>query len=215
MKTKCPSCGATASLDVLLSNDGAREAITAALQLPAPLGKLLIQYLGLFRPKERDLSFDRVAKLLGELLPMINDGHIERGGRAWPAPLPAWKEALEQMLVTRDKLQLPMKSHGYLLEIIAGMGSRVEAAAEERREQERQRRTGGSGLITLSNPESASGPDGHTEEKKPSLMDKTPEERREISQRFLKGFRAPERSTISKEDQLKELELAMRQQEEK
>lgn len=140
MKTKCPACGASASLDVLLSNEGARAAVTMALQLPAPLGKLLVQYLGLFRPASRELSFDRVATLLGELLPMIQAGQIERAGRTWAAPVPAWKEALEQMLVARDKLQLPMKSHGYLLEIIAGMGSKAEAFKERAQEEQLRHR---------------------------------------------------------------------------
>lgn len=141
MRTKCPCCGATASLDVLVTQDGAREALMAAFQMPAPLGKLMVQYIALFRPPKRDLSFDRVNTLLGELMPMIQAGQIERGGRAWVAPLAAWQNAIEQMLMTRDKLQLPLKGHGYLLEVIAGMGSRAEAVAETKREDARRHRS--------------------------------------------------------------------------
>lgn len=140
MKLKCPACGATFSLDVLLTHDGAREALMTALAIPAPLGKLLVQYLALFRPASRDLSFDRVATLLSELLPMIEAGQIERNHRSWVAPIPVWKEALEQIQSQRDKLQLPLKSHGYLLEIIAGMGGRAEAIAETKREEARHHR---------------------------------------------------------------------------
>ena len=137
MKLNCPSCGAVMSLDVLISNDGAREAVMAALALPAPLGKLLVQYIALFRPAQRQLSFDRVKSLLTELAPMIEAARIERSARTWAAPLEYWKAAIEEMLAKRDKLSLPLKSHGYLLEIIAGYANKAEGATETKREQAR------------------------------------------------------------------------------
>lgn len=143
MKTKCPSCGAVTSLDVLLAHDGARDALLAALRMPAPLGVLVVKYLGLFRPATRELTFDRVASLLNELLPMIQDGQIERNGRTWPAPVPYWIDAIEDMLAKRDRLQLPMKSHGYLLEIISGISNQMEAKKEEKQEQQRRQRSAG------------------------------------------------------------------------
>lgn len=138
MKLNCPACGATASLDVLIGNDGAREAVMTALKLPAPIGKLLVQYVALFRPAQRQLSFDRVANILGELLPMIEAGRIERSGRQWPAPLDYWKAALEDMLAKRDRLTLPLKGHGYLLEVIAGMANKAEGAQEAKAEESKQ-----------------------------------------------------------------------------
>lgn len=137
MRLTCPACGGIMSLDVALGNEGAREAIMLALQLPAPLGKILIQYVAMFRPATRQLSFDRVASLLGELQPMIEAAKIERHGRVWPAPYDYWKTALEDILSKRDKLQLPLKSHGYLLEIITGYANKAESKEESKREQER------------------------------------------------------------------------------
>ena len=137
MRLTCPACGGMMSLDVLLGNEGAREAIMLALQLPSPLGKMLIQYVALFRPATRQLSFDRVANLLGELQPMIESAKIERHGRIWPAPYDYWKTALEDILAKRDKLQLPLKSHGYLLEIITGYANKAEAKQEAKLEQDR------------------------------------------------------------------------------
>ena len=134
MKTSCPACGATFSLDTLLGNEGAREAVMAALAIPAPLGKLLVQYLALFRPAQRQLSFDRVANLLNELLPMIAAAKIERNGRIWSAPQDYWKMAVEEMLGKRDKLTLPLKGHGYLLTIIEGYSNKAEAKAEAQTE---------------------------------------------------------------------------------
>lgn len=141
MKTSCPACGAVASVDVLIGNEGAREAVMTALAMPAPIGKLLVQYLGLFRPAQRQLSFDRVANLLGELLPMIGEAKIERGGRIWSAPQDYWVMALNEMLAKRDALTLPLKSHGYLLAIIEGYSSKAEAKKEVQTESHRRGHT--------------------------------------------------------------------------
>lgn len=136
MKLSCPACGAVHSLDVLLANDSAREAVMSALALPAPLGKLLIQYVALFRPNQRQLSFDRVARLLDELKDPISNAKIERNGRIWPAPLDTWKAALSEMIALRDaqKLRLPLASHGYLFEIIAAQADKAANAAERAKE---------------------------------------------------------------------------------
>ena len=147
MKTTCPACGAVASLDVLLGNDGAREAVMTALAIPAPLGKLLVQYLGLFRPAQRKLSFDRVASLLRELLPMIAEAKIARGGRIWSAPQDYWVMALTEMLAKLDALTLPLKSHGYLLTIIAGFSEKAEAKKEAQIEAHRGGRTQVGGVV--------------------------------------------------------------------
>lgn len=112
MKLCCPACGSVFSLDVLLASESARGAVMSALELPAPLGKLLIQYIALFRPAQRQLSFDRVARLLEELRQPISDAKIERNGRLWPAPLDTWRAAITEMLALRDtqKLRLPLLS---------------------------------------------------------------------------------------------------------
>lgn len=155
MKTTCPGCGAVASLDVLLGNDGAREAVMAALEIPAPLGKMLVQYLGLFRPANRNLSFDRVANILNELLPMIREAKIERSGRIWSAPQEYWKSAIEDMLAKRDRLTLPLKNHGYLLTIIESYSNKAEAKKEEQTEQQRggQTQVGGSAAHVIQPPQ--------------------------------------------------------------
>lgn len=137
MRLSCPACGAMTSLDVLIGHAGAREAVLAALKLPAPIGDLLIQYVALFRPAQRQLSLDRLARLLNDLQPMIQAGKIERNGRLWAAPLDAWRLALEEMIAKRDKLTLPLKSHGYLLEIISSAANRSEAKEEAKREEQR------------------------------------------------------------------------------
>lgn len=135
MKTTCPACGAVTSLDALIGNEAARSLLVMALE-QTQTGKRLIRYVALFRPAQRQLSWDRVASLLGELLDLIKAGKVERHGRLWAAPETAWISALDEMLAKRDsgKLTLPLKNHGYLLEIITGQANKVEAAAETRKE---------------------------------------------------------------------------------
>lgn len=137
MRLACPACGAEMTLDVLLNVEGAREAVLAALALPAPLGKLLVQYLTLFRPPKRQLSWERVATLLTDLALPIAEARLERGGRVWPAPLEVWRAALEEIVTKRDKLTLPLKSNGYLFEIVVGLAHKAEGAKETLREQNR------------------------------------------------------------------------------
>lgn len=120
MKVKCSACGAVHSLDALVANEAASQALNAALLVNGELGRALIGYLGLFRPAKSSLTFERVATILNELTPMITAQTIKRDGQEFKAPPEAWVYAINQMLANRQTLKLPMKSHGYLLEIIAG-----------------------------------------------------------------------------------------------
>lgn len=137
MKLVCPACGSVNSLDSLIGHDGARAALAELAALSGPLAGAVLRYLALFRPAKRQLSFDRVASLLAELNPMILAARIERNGRTYAAPREVWVGAIDSILASRDRLTLPLKSHGYLLEVIVGQTQKAEAAAETKREASR------------------------------------------------------------------------------
>ncbi len=120
MKTRCPACGATTSLDALLGHSEASQAFLSAINLVGDLAKPMIQYLGMFRSDSRDLTFDRASKLLNELAADINANQIKRGHHFYPAPQAAWIWAINTIIERRDqsKLQLPFKNHGYLYEVL-------------------------------------------------------------------------------------------------
>lgn len=141
MRITCPSCNAQYSLEAALQMDAARSALMRALAMPAPLAGLLAQYLGLFRSKGRVLAFDRADRLMAELLPMLKAETVNRNGNNRRAPIAVWQSALEEMIALRDanKLRLPLKSHGYLLEIVFAAADKLEATAERETEQQRQR----------------------------------------------------------------------------
>lgn len=121
MRTRCPACGATLSLDALIAHDGARDALVAAFKLSGQLGSAVVHYLALFRPAARELTMDRVAKLLGEILPDIQAQRISRDGQVFEAPLEAWVWGIEQSIAAREagRLKTPLKTHGWLYEVIS------------------------------------------------------------------------------------------------
>ena len=73
-----------------------------------------------------------MAKLLNEILPDIQRGVIYRDRMECIAPPEAWIYGFREMLAKRNSgsLKLPLKSHGYLYEVISswqGQGLQVVA----------------------------------------------------------------------------------------
>lgn len=126
MKTRCHNCGATASLDMLVSTNAAGRAFAAAFNVPAPLAPLMLKYLGLFRPPERELSFGRATTLLAEITPFITAGKLTFDRQTTAAPIGAWAWAINQVLAARDAgtLKMPMTTHNYLYRIVQGYDHR-------------------------------------------------------------------------------------------
>ena len=133
MRSRCPCCGTTSSLDVLVAHEDARAALAAAFQVSMPLGSALVRYLALFRPATRELTMPRVATLTHALLPFIQAGSIPRKGRDWPVAIEDWVQAIELALLARDagKLTLPLSTHGYLFEVLCSIADRAERSQED------------------------------------------------------------------------------------
>jgi len=137
MRLVCPCCAAEFPLEAAMSDVSARQAIARAFSL-TPIGDVLLPYVGLFKPAKQALKMPALVRILDELLVDIKAGQITRGGTIYPAPQEYWRSAIETMLASRDKLSLPLKSHGYLYEIIASFGNRAAAAQERKSEQGRK-----------------------------------------------------------------------------
>ncbi len=69
MRTRCPCCGTTASLDVLVAHEDARAALATVFGLAQPLGVAMVRYLSLHRPATRELTMARVATLSASCCP--------------------------------------------------------------------------------------------------------------------------------------------------
>lgn len=127
MKLTCPACGAQTSLEAMTEDAAARRVAALFGELPPVVARQVPAYLALFRPAKTGLRWTRVETILGELVPMVHDG-FKRGGRVCKAAADHWATALHQ--VCGRELRLPLKGHGYLLEVVAGLADHQAAAAE-------------------------------------------------------------------------------------
>jgi len=139
----CPACRNPLTFEVVVANESVRECIKLLVQAHPSASRLLrplLAYVGLFAPaKQQAIRYERMAAILGELVPMIRDAQITRNGRTWPAPLAYWEQALDQVVERGHggTLKLPLKSHGYLLEVLAQLASQADSKAEQTLERSR------------------------------------------------------------------------------
>ena len=136
MRIVCPCCQADFPIEAGLNDVEARNAIKRAFSL-SPIGAQLLFYLQLFKPAKQAMRMDKFARLLNELVDMIHAGKIMHNGAFYSAPQKYWELAINQMLDNRQQLKLPMKSHGYLISIIAGYAEKEEAKVEKQTEARR------------------------------------------------------------------------------
>lgn len=143
----CPVCRTPLTWDVIFAHVGVRDAMKALVNAH-PDGALLLRpllaYVTLWAPAKTAMRYERIAAVVNELVAMTRAAQIERNGRTWPAPLDYWRQAFDEVVgrAHAGTLRVPLTSHGYLLEVIAGYSNRAEAQAETARESQRAGHTG-------------------------------------------------------------------------
>ncbi len=140
MKISCPSCGAVYEMEAAVQTAEGKRLAALLADLPPEIAKGLLSYLTLFRAPSGQLRAATMLRRAEELLPSIREGAITRGGRKIPVTPALWAEAFHHLAARPGSLRLPLKSHGYLLEVLAGLSDRMAAAAEDQREQRRRNR---------------------------------------------------------------------------
>lgn len=129
----CPSCGATASACAWENDIAAREAMQTIIALPAPVGKVMLGYLSLFRPTERALTWKKVKKVVGELSALVATGYLQVQGKpARPCQPRLWAMGMEQMVERSATLQRPLKNHNYLRQIVWQLADQADAKQEQK-----------------------------------------------------------------------------------
>lgn len=136
----CPVCGASLSLEVVFSDADARQALDRLVALSVPLGARVLKYVGLHKPPRQHLTAAKKIKLLLQLLPDLERGAVRYKGRDWTASATTWAAAFDQVCAASDggAIDLPLKGHGYLYAVVAGIADKAEARAEAQREAERK-----------------------------------------------------------------------------
>lgn len=141
MKVACPSCGSTFDLDAAVSDADARRFVDLVAGLEPRVAKPLIQYLALFRPEKTGMRWSRMLALADELMPMIREARVRRNGTVYAVPTDAWAGALSMLADRPKNLTLPLKSHGYLLEILASQAEKIAAGVERQTEANKSKRS--------------------------------------------------------------------------
>lgn len=139
MKVTCPACGSAFDLDAAVSDADARRFVDLVAGLEPRVAKPLIQYLALFRPAKTGMRWSRMLALAQEVEPAIREARIRRNGITYAVPLDAWSAALSMLADRPKNLTLPLRSHGYLLEILANQAEKTAAKIET--EAEARKRT--------------------------------------------------------------------------
>lgn len=137
MQIACPVCFARFALEAGRLDADARRAVALLGGFEGVPAGLLVEYLGLFRTPARGLPWRRAARLLEELAEVWRAGAVRRRGRDWPLTPGAWREGLEAVAARGRSggLDLPLRRHAYLYEVLAHAADRAGAEEERRREE--------------------------------------------------------------------------------
>lgn len=126
MQLHCPCCGEQFPFEAGFADaDGKRLAALMA-GLDPKLGRAVLNYLRLFSPAKRSLRMTKAIRLVEELVALVDSGMVQRDARtndSKPATPRIWVAGIEQMLASRERLQLPLENHNYLRAVVYGIAS--------------------------------------------------------------------------------------------
>lgn len=137
MHATCPHCAFQAEIEAFFADDEGKRLAAVVAELPAECGRAVLAYLRLFKPAKTGLRTARAVKLAREVVALVAAGTVckdERSGVRRPTSPSMWAQGIEQMLAQRDRLTLPLETHGYLRAVVFGLADSADAAAERQRE---------------------------------------------------------------------------------
>ena len=135
MQIQCPCCGEQFPFEAGFADADGKQLAALFAKLDPKLGRAVLGYLRLFSPAKRGLRMTKAVRLVEELLVLVEAGQVQRDARtdeSKPAPPRLWAAGIEQMIVQRERLQLPLENHNYLRAVVFGIASdpaQVQAAA--------------------------------------------------------------------------------------
>lgn len=134
----CPNCGSELCLTTVFSAAEDQAALARLITESVPLGAHIMRYTDLHAPAKQRLTAAKRIKLVRQLLPDLERWAISHKGRTWSVTQATWEAAIDQLLQQRDagRLELPLKGHGYLYAVLAGMADKAGEQAEQQRDQE-------------------------------------------------------------------------------
>lgn len=132
----CPSCAATHSAEAWSQDAAIRETIAAVVKLPRDVQEHLFEYLALFRPPKRALSWRRARRVVGELAELVAAREV--GWETLP-PRPAtpalWAHGMGEMIGRKAGFKAHFTAHNYLKKIVYDLADEADREAEKRTRQ--------------------------------------------------------------------------------
>lgn len=133
MQLQCPCCGEQFPVEAGFADAEGKRLAALLAGLEPRLGKAVLNYLRLFSPAKRGLRMVKAIRLVEELLALVEAGQVQRDARtsdSKPAAPRLWAAGIEQMVLTRERLQLPLENHNYLRAVVWGIASDPALAAQ-------------------------------------------------------------------------------------
>jgi len=138
MKLVCPSCGATASAEAWTNDTAIRYTFDALVQLPSPVLRQALAYLGLFRQGTKALPWQRALVIARSLNELVAEGSVHwQGGETRPINAEIWGKAIEATIASGPK---GLRNHNYLRKCAWDLAADLAAKTERDREAARMKR---------------------------------------------------------------------------
>lgn len=145
MQLQCPCCGEQFPVEAGFADAEGKRLASLLAGLDPRLGKAVLNYLRLFSPPKRGLRTIKAIRFVEDLIALFETGQVQRDARNSefkPAPARLWATGIERMLLTRDKLDLPLDNHNYLRAVVWALASEpAQAQASARAEPRRSSTT--------------------------------------------------------------------------
>lgn len=139
MLLTCPSCGAQASMEAWQNDATCRYFMDALVQLPPPVLRQALPYLGLFRQNGKALPWRKALVLIRSLKELVEPSTVHwQGGETRPATSDLWGQAMESTVASNPK---GLKNHNYLRHVAWEKAAELAAKQEADREKAKQKRS--------------------------------------------------------------------------
>lgn len=144
VRVTCPGCGCRGDVEAFMVEEDAKRMAAGFAELEPALGRAMLRYLRVFKPIKRELSAARAARIIADLVAMVETGTVckdERSGQRRPAPIAVWVEAIDKLLAA-PPADLPLPNHSYLRSIVFTIAGEHQGRAPVRSDAPAVRHTG-------------------------------------------------------------------------
>ena len=136
MRLVCPSCGATASAEAWTNDTSIRYTFEALTQLPGPVLRQSLAYLGLFRQGGKALPWRRALIIVRSLKELVETDTVHwQGGETRPVNAEIWGRAIEATIASGPK---GLKNHNYMRKCAWDLAAELAAKMEFQREEKKR-----------------------------------------------------------------------------